>query len=560
MRWIHAVAAGGLALGALGACGAGDAGASFGGDDSGGDGSGPTAGCRSSNECSVGYVCNEFGACVSPPSGGDGGVTDPPPEVEYDYSAPIASQKYIYVAMTAQNELARIDATTLEVKSTPVGQEPKVVSAIPGGDGAVVLDTTNGTATVVRPNGANDVTKVLATLTNLNRLDVTSNGRFAVVWFDLAKHVQEAGLSGVGSFQDVTVISLEAGAERAVNLTVGFHPTEVQFDAQGLRAYVITEDGVSVVDLGEATANGPSIVPPVPVAPYGAQNVEVNVLPTGQYAAVRVGGEAALRIVDVGGANPGQSWSIPLASPATDIDLAPDGSRVYAVSREAKQLAVVPVPAALTAPNSVSHVDLTNAATGSLVLAADGTKGVMFTNATADERLSLIDFTQPSFPITTWPLKKAVRAGAISPDGTKALIINAKLPGDPGAATSTEEYIDRSYGYTLVDLATGFAKLQITPVDPSSFAFSPSGAKAYVALDGGDAATDVRALQIITAQTGVVVTKALGSPPSGVGILPDAGSAFVVQRHPQGRITFVDVLTDAVRTVPGFDLNGSIVH
>ncbi|HEY4055230.1 MAG TPA: hypothetical protein VGM39_01435 [Kofleriaceae bacterium] len=546
--------------GALAACGSEDYGAEYGGDDGAGSGGGPTAGCHSSNECGTGYVCNEFGACIMPSSGGDGGVSDPPPEVEYDYTAPIASEKFIYVAMTAENELARIDATTLEVKSTPVGQEPKVVSAIPGGDGAVVLDTMNGTATVVRPNGAGDTTKVLGTLTNLNRLDVTSNGKYAVVWFDLAKHVQEAGLSGVGSFQDVTIISLAAGNERAVNLTVGFHPTQVQFDAQGLRAYVITDDGVSVIDLGAATANGPSIVPPVPVAPLDATNVEVDILPTGDYAAVRVGGESALRIVDVGSANPGQSWSIPLASPATDIDLAPDGTRVYAVSREAKELAVVPVPGALTAPASVARVDLTTAATGSLVLAPDGSKGIMFTNATADERISLVDLTEPGFPITTWPLKKAVRAGAISPDGAKALIINAKEPGDPGTAQSTEEYIARSYGYTLVDLATGFAKLQITPVDPSSFAFSPSGGKAYVALDGGDDATDVRALQIITAQTGVVVTKALGSPPSGVGILPDADSAFVVQRHPQGRITFVDIVTDAVRTVTGFDLNGSIVH
>jgi hypothetical protein len=51
----------------------------------------------------------------------------------------------------------------------------------------------------------------------------------------------------------------------------------------------------------------------------------------------------------------------------------------------------------------------------------------------------------------------------------------------------------------------------------------------------------------------------LGSPPSAVGILPGAGQAFVAQRHPLGRVSFLDVVTDAVRTVTGFDLNSQIV-
>jgi len=64
----------------------------------------------------------------------------------------------------------------------------------------------------------------------------------------------------------------------------------------------------------------------------------------------------------------------------------------------------------------------------------------------------------------------------------------------------------------------------------------------------------------VTTQTGVVITKPLGSPPSGIGILPGANEAFVAQRHPLGRVTFVDLTTDAVRTITGFDLNGNIVN
>src|SRR6516225_3397866 len=104
---------------ALAACGAerlpGSAGADAG------------VGCLSSNECPTGDVCNEFGRCEMPPSGsGSGSAT--PPETEIELGAPISAQRYVYVAMTAEDELARIDGLTLAVIATPVGKSPREVA------------------------------------------------------------------------------------------------------------------------------------------------------------------------------------------------------------------------------------------------------------------------------------------------------------------------------------------------------------------------------------------------------------------------------------------------
>lgn len=518
-------------------------------------------GCLSSSECPTGQVCNDFGRCETPAPMGDAG-TPQPEETELEYGPPISSDRYVYVAMTAQDELARIDGRTLVVKATPVGESPRIVASIPGTDGAIALDSVNGTVTIVRPNGDTDTKKVLPTLPNLNRLDVDPSGRYAVIWFDLQKAIADGGLGGIGSFQDVTVLNLTPGVERAVNLTVGFRPRDVQFDAAGTRGYVITQDGVSVVDLGYSTTHPPSIVPPVPIAdplvPPG--NLEVGIVATGQYAAVRIAGQAMLRIVDVAGPSPGTMHDIPLASAATDLDLAPDGTRAYVVQRDAHALSVVDVPADAFAPSGVETIALPSTTLGSLVLSANGTRGLLFTNATLDERLTMVKLDAPGYPRVTWPLKKAVRAVGISPSGTSAIVIHAKAPGDPATASTVDEYIDRSYGYSLVDMATGFAKLQVTPVDPGPFAYAPDGAKAYVALDGGDAINATRQLQIVTVQTGVVTTKQLGSPPAQIGILPVAGEAFVAQRHPLGRVTFCSLGSDALRTITGFDLNSDIVQ
>src|SRR3569623_470934 len=74
------------------------------------------------------------------------------------------------------------------------------------------------------------------------------------------------------------------GAEKAVILTVGFRPRAVQFVAPGDRAYVITQDGVSVIDLGFATAHGATIVPPIPVADpaVSPDDLEVNIVSPGE--------------------------------------------------------------------------------------------------------------------------------------------------------------------------------------------------------------------------------------------------------------------------------------
>ena len=112
-------------LAALGFAGCGMGGGAGAGDDSA---SGPDAGawtdasgnqCFSSSECPVGWTCSEFGTCV-PLSDLD---ADPgqPPEVEYDLTEPHSSRRYVWVAMTDQDRLAKIDATNLEVVSIEVG-------------------------------------------------------------------------------------------------------------------------------------------------------------------------------------------------------------------------------------------------------------------------------------------------------------------------------------------------------------------------------------------------------------------------------------------------------
>jgi len=537
--------------------------------DGGGDGDGDRDGdglppCVSSNECPAGTTCSEFGECVAP---GEGAPEDSP-EVEFEFSSPLSSRRYVYVAMPELNALARIDGETLDVASVPVGQRPRVIAAVPNSDAVIALDQPNGTATLVRAiPGEPDRASTVRTLPHMNRLDVTDDGGYAVAWFDLQLAAEQAGgvggIEDVGSFQDVTLLAVgdEGATLLSVDAAVGFGPRAVTFDSGGDRAFVVTDDGISIIDLADAFSSGPGVSSPLAVTedplsdPLG---IEVAITPAGDYAVIREQGLNELRILTLQGDQTGALAVLPLPDTPTDVDLAPDGTRAYAVLRSAESIAVVDVPGDAGDGDGVEFIDIPNGAVGSFVLSDDGARALSFTNAALIELLAVVELDRPDFPVAVRRLQKSVRAVAFDSTATSALVIHAKAPGDPTEATTFEEFIDRSHGYSIVDIDSGFAKLQVTDVAPGPLSFAENGARAFLALDGSALGLP-SSVHTIELDTAVVRQRALNSPPEAVGVLTDANAAFVSQRHPLGRISFIDLTTDAIRTVTGFDLNGRVI-
>src|SRR5207248_6496055 len=89
-----------------------------------------------------------------------------------------------------------------------------------------------------------------------------------------------------------------------------------------------------------------------------ADDVEVHVVASGDYAVVRAPGEASLRVVRITGPTAGAVTTIALPAAPTDVDLAPDGARVYAVTRTPATLTAIDIPADLADPTGVETADL----------------------------------------------------------------------------------------------------------------------------------------------------------------------------------------------------------
>ncbi|MEO7036922.1 MAG: hypothetical protein ABI548_23435, partial [Polyangiaceae bacterium] len=48
--------------------------------------------------------------------------------------------------------------------------------------------------------------------------------------------------------------------------------------------------------------------------------------------------------------------------------------------------------------------------------------------------------------------------------------------------------------------------------------------------------------------------------PGATGIVPEAKRGFVAQKHPEGRITFIDLDTGAAQTLTGFEIAARVVQ
>lgn len=518
--------------------------------------------CYGANDCPPGYYCNTFRVCAPMDnSGDDGGAVDGyvapdlalPPEVENNEDPPAGGLRYMYVAIASKDKVVKIDSQTLKVRSYKVGSDPGALRTIKGKDVAVVLNRQSSTATVLRSkvDGGDDLV-TLKTASNLNNLAISPLGKWALAFFDVSRSLGNLGAKQ--NFQDVTLLKLEPGKEQAINLTVGFKPSGVQFSADESKVFVITAGGISIISPAQVKAA--AIAPTVlllkdPISEPTPD--EVLVTPDGKLALLRQKGVKGIRSVDL---NTGILTDIPLKGEATDLDLTNSGDMLVAVLRNASEVALIDIPADLSDPTKIDTLSTGVYTAGQAVVPADGKSALLFSNATSQEVLMIADLATRKLKIH--PLKKGVRNVVCAPDGKSAVVQHNKAAGQPSKLDSLDQYIDKSYGYSLLAISLGFSKLLLTGSEPGPIAFAPDSLSAYLLLNKApDKAYSVEAVDL---GSFLVKDVSLGSRPVAHGVLAGTQKVYVTQDHSLGRVTFIDIKTRETKTVTGFELNSDIIE
>jgi hypothetical protein len=511
-------------------------------------------GGSSGGGATAGTTGNATGGSLS--TGGTGGSATggvppkPEEELESAFEAPVATDRFVWAANPESGNVAVIDATSYEVRLARAGFRPTTLAGLPGADetdGALVLNQGSSDATVLSIDAEGELSSTtLETHTGANAVAVSPSGHYAVVWSDAAK-LDPAKLDPTDSLQDVTVLAL-GDEPTATTLSVGYRPSRIVFDASEEHVFVVTEPGLSVIDLGEdSRVSGLVELSEDPVEDPAARDVSIT--PDGAFALVRVDGSRELGVVDLATA---ERTRIDLGDFVSDLDLSADGSVAFAVigAAEATESTLVTIPVPVGAPESFRRVTVPNVVARSVSIAPDASLALLYSNADPNPYLAVLtsDDGFENVASRALDLKAPVRAVFAAPTGAHGIAFQTT---DPASA--------KRGAFSLISAESKRApKIVATDAAPMAVAFSPGGESAVIAtrdLSLGRFGAYVARLENLE-ETLI----ALPSPPLAVGIVPLVRRAFIAQAHPEGRITFVDLDEGSFKTLTGFELAGRVVE
>lgn len=478
-------------------------------------------------------------------SSGSGPIVVPPEtELEQSFLAPVVTGKYVFSANPRSGRVAVIDAETYKVRLFNAGFGPKYLTALPNDRGAIVINELSNDTTLFELSG--DTVTVsdlsLPVHTDANAWAVSADARFAIAW---TRTDSSQSLDPTAGSQTISVLDLQRGA--ATELTVGFHPTQAVIDAASQRAFVVSDDGISVIALGDAPevtllAN----VSSDPLEEPAAR--DVSILPDGSFAVVRLEGSSQLRLVDLSRED-GLSF-FDLGAPIADVDLSEDGALALASVPGIGEVVLVPLPPAADQSN-FERVKIPHEITSSVSLSDDSELALLYQNGADNSHLTVLDLrADQERALRTVDLKGPVSAVFAAPGAASAIAFQRPIPGSRRAGLWSG----------VPTLARRSAKIVGTDAAPSALAFDAEGEYALVTV--GSEQSDVHGVYRVVLGTMQEDFVELASPPAAgaTGIVEGAGRGFVAQTHPEGRITFVDLETAQAHTITGFELAARILQ
>ncbi len=485
----------------------------------------------------------------------------PEQEIEIDVSRPVTSNDYLFVINPATGNLVAIASDTLVIHTLSTGSDPIAIQVLPETNTALIIDRTSDRLVMAQPDEDRTASWALDPdkTAGYNMISCAPNGLFAIVYFN--SQLAGNASSAYGSLQSVGLVDMRDPSDLdeldspILPLTVGLNPTAVHWKNDGSKAFVITDQGATIIDLGNP--DSPEVTPNIPLEAVSGPSLDREVLVTadGRYALVRRIETAELRMVDF---ENGEVAVLELDAPPTDLDLLPDDSRAIITLRETHQLLVVSIPGGFADAEAVDLYDIPEGI-GVAEPAADNNTIALY--STLNNTRNVWIFSLDDESLNSHNLIKRTQALSFAPpdsDGVlRLLVLHKKNQGDAYYEDDYYDTIDRSYGYSVLDLATGMTVLQLTDAHPAAFTFTGDGAKGYLSV-AGSGTRQVHIMDLKAAGGARIIEMDLSSTPTSLGLMADGRRMYVAQDHPDGRITFIDTVTDEPVTITGFELNGQI--
>ncbi len=478
-----------------------------------------------------------------------GGSVEPPPEQELEgsFRAPVATGRYLWTANPESSRVAIIDTEVLDIRIADAGFGPTYLAGVPSSEAeassAIVINVLSQDATLFEIDAAGALTQQTFPLhAGANRWAVSPKGRWATAWTDAAEVENPDPTDG---FQDISVIDLQN--ESVARLSVGYRPSQVVYDDDEKRLFVVTEPGISVIDLAGEEPRSADLIELEAGTVGGSAARDVNIAPGADAALVRFQGEPSISVVPLG---KGERLELPMSGPVTDLDLSEDGSRALAVVRSQSDAVVIDV-AALGDDGALTSLHVPGGVFGSVALSPQADVAVLFTNAIESDEATIVDLQAGDdfLSYRTVNLKSPVQAMFVAPDGAHAIALLSVPEGSSKAGAFS----------VIVTKAERAPKIVGTDAPPVAVALSPDQPSPYALITTRDDMTGIFEAHLIDLRSLEDDLFRLASPPLATGIIAERALGYVAQAHPEGRITFIDLARAESRTLTGFELATKVV-
>lgn len=201
--------------------------------------------------------------------------------------------------------------------------------------------------------------------------------------------------------------------------------------------------------------------------------------------------------------------------------------------------------------NDPQVIQVTGELFGSVSVSADGNTLALYTTAVESDRITLLNLEEAS--VRTVSVKSPVLAVMITEDAQHAVSFQA-----PAAAVGQASV--KKGAFSLIPLQVERApKIVASDAPPVSLGLM-GGSDSYAGLiTTSDPATATFASYWVGFPGLTADPIRLASEPLATGVVEQSGLGFVAQRHPEGRLTLVDLQNGAPRTLTGFELAAKVV-
>src|SRR5690554_5629346 len=288
---------------------------------------------------------NQNGVDQEPGPGSDNGESDedfvPEQEEDFEFSAPAVVGEEVYVANETLNSVAVIDSRNLSITTRLVGFRPTDIvgpdaQRADAGEDARVMVLNEGSHSVsILASGVvgeqSGEVKTVKVMANANQIAMEPTGTSALVWYDPSK--AEAGAAA----GDLSSVSVVRNGE-SFQVSVGFHVRSVAFDDAGSRALVLSDDGLSVIELAQVSEDAialPMAVVPDEFSTTQPEDLEVLMTRDGKWAITRSATFRGVVLLDI---DSGVLHFMAMPEVPTDIDLIEgDALEVLIMLRNAKK-------------------------------------------------------------------------------------------------------------------------------------------------------------------------------------------------------------------------------